>query len=121
MESFDVDVCLVGGGVAGLYAAGALRAAEISVIVLEARDRLGGRVLTEFTAGEASGVPIELGAEFIHGRPPTLLSSIRQAGLRTSAVNGRMYQVRDGKVKPADEDDTRLDDVHELALRVETG
>jgi monoamine oxidase len=115
MESFDADVCILGGGVAGLYAAEILGQAGARIILLEARDRLGGRILTEF-APDGSGIPIELGAEFIHGQPPTLLSVVRGAGLRMSPMNGRMYRVIDGKVKPADEDENRLDEVlHSLS------
>jgi len=108
MERFDADVCVVGGGAAGLFAAEHIGRTGKSVVLLEARDRLGGRILTEF-APDHPKLPIELGAEFIHGRAPTLLSSIHQAGLRTSEVQGRMYRVIGDEAKPADENDTRVD------------
>jgi monoamine oxidase len=66
----DVDVIVVGGGVSGLAAARILSAAGLRVTLLEARDRLGGRIDTRREAGWP--VPIEAGAEFIHGRVPEL-------------------------------------------------
>ena len=65
------DVAIVGAGVSGLAAARDLTNAGLTVTILEARHRIGGRVLTYHDP--LSGLPIELGAEFIHGRPPELL------------------------------------------------
>ncbi|MEY4225940.1 MAG: hypothetical protein RL190_697, partial [Actinomycetota bacterium] len=56
-------VAVIGAGVAGLAAAGALREAGARVAVLEARDRIGGRVCTD----ASWGVPVELGAAWVHG------------------------------------------------------
>jgi len=72
---------VLGGGVAGLAAAHELRrlAPGIELQLLEARQQLGGRILTERDA--QSGEPLELGAEFVHGRPPALLAALREAGI----------------------------------------
>jgi len=59
----DNAVIVVGAGVAGLAAARALTAAGVSVIVLEARDRIGGRTWT-LDVGEAA---VDMGAAWIHG------------------------------------------------------
>jgi monoamine oxidase len=62
---------VIGAGMAGLAAARDLHDAGVSVIILEARDRIGGRVLT---AHDLAAHPVELGAEFIHGdQTPTWL------------------------------------------------
>lgn len=58
-------VLVIGAGVAGLKAAQDLVAAGCKVTVLEGRSRIGGRVHTDRTR---FGVPVELGAQFIHGR-----------------------------------------------------
>lgn len=64
------DVLILGAGAAGLTAARALTRAGLDCTVLEARDRVGGRL---WTAGLApGGAPIELGAEFVHGQPPEI-------------------------------------------------
>ena len=60
----DLDVVVVGAGVAGLAAARTLRDQGMRVLVLEARDRIGGRVHTVRPWG---AVPLELGASWIHG------------------------------------------------------
>lgn len=74
---------VVGAGVAGLTAAGRLQAAGRKVVVLEARARIGGRVCT-FRPDE--GLPVELGAAFVHGDPAPLLHLADQAGVRLLRV-----------------------------------
>ncbi|MBO9045989.1 FAD-dependent oxidoreductase [Curtobacterium flaccumfaciens pv. flaccumfaciens] len=59
----DADVVVVGAGVAGLAAARALALGGQRVVVLEARDRIGGRTWTD----SSLGVPVDLGASWIHG------------------------------------------------------
>jgi monoamine oxidase len=68
--SMIADVVVVGGGFAGLSAARRLRAKGLSVVVLEARDRVGGRVLNQDLA--ASGFPgrvVEMGGQFVGPMP----------------------------------------------------
>jgi len=59
------DVLVIGAGIAGLAAAERLVAEGLRVRVLEARDRAGGRILT--TRPSTFELPIELGAELVHG------------------------------------------------------
>src|ERR1700735_1868094 len=71
------EVLIIGAGVAGLTVARDLTAAGRRVLVLEARDRLGGRIWTHPTPDG----PIELGAEFVHGAFEEILGVARAAGL----------------------------------------
>ena len=94
------SVIVVGAGLAGLAAATDLAAAGMTVSVLEARDRVGGRVHTS----TALGPPVELGAAWIHGvtgNPMTTL--VRQAGLSLSPTDYEDAEVHDfatGRANP---------------------
>jgi monoamine oxidase len=61
-QSFDTDIVIVGAGAAGLGAAQACRATQKRHIILEAQNRIGGRVLTDRSLGE----PYDAGAFYIH-------------------------------------------------------
>jgi len=74
---------VVGAGFAGLAAADALQRAGVEVTVLEARDRVGGRVHSRTLE---NGATIELGAEFVHGAFPETLAVVREAELRLREV-----------------------------------
>src|SRR6476660_2553798 len=80
----DGAVLVIGAGVAGLAAADALCAEGSPVTVLEARERIGGRVHTAST--DDGIVPVELGAEFVHGAKNETWRLIRAAGLATHEV-----------------------------------
>lgn len=81
------DVIVLGAGAAGLAAADRLSRAGLRVTVLEARDRVGGRVHT--VSDPLTGTPLELGAEFLHGKPPLLRKLTRRAKLTVRACNDR--------------------------------
>ena len=66
--SQNPDVIILGAGAAGLSAAVELLRAGLAVSVIEARNRIGGRIFTQ--RDPVCDAPIELGAEFIHGKPP---------------------------------------------------
>lgn len=93
-----MDVVIVGAGAAGLFAARELTRAGKSVIVLEASQRVGGRMLTELEA--AVGRPIELGAEFVHGDAPETTKLLEEARLATVPVTGRHYRSDRGELSP---------------------
>lgn len=97
-ENFDVIV--IGAGVAGLAAAGKLATAGLSVEVLEARERIGGRIFTLHESGLKS--PVELGAEFIHGRPPEIFEALKRNKIRVREVDGDNWCFQDGHLSPCD-------------------
>lgn len=74
-------VVVVGAGLAGLVAATELQAAGVSVVVIEARDRVGGRIQT-LRDGLADGQHAELGAETIYAGQEAVLGICRRLGLR---------------------------------------
>lgn len=74
------DVIVLGAGMGGLVTARALARAGLRVLVLEARDRSGGRVRTLQVPGWP--LPIELGAEFVHGSAEALVSLVEESGGR---------------------------------------
>jgi monoamine oxidase len=104
-----VDVAVVGAGVAGLSAARELTAAGLTVEVIEARPRVGGRVLTARDPSVA--VPLELGAEFVHGGAPETERVAREAGLTICDVNGDRWQSTSRGLRPLDDFWEQLDRV----------
>lgn len=70
------DVVIIGAGMAGLSAAQELVKRGRSVLVLEARDRIGGRV---WTSGGWPDVPVDLGASWIHGTDGNPLTALADA------------------------------------------
>ncbi|KAK2978032.1 hypothetical protein RJ640_028714 [Escallonia rubra] len=86
------SVIVIGGGFAGIAAAVALQDASFQVILLESRDRIGGRVHTDYSFG----FPVDLGASWLHGvcKENPLAHVIGRLGLplyRTSGDNSVLY------------------------------
>ena len=93
----DYDVIVIGAGVAGLEAARRLARRGLRIIVVEARSRLGGRIRTE--RPPEWPVPVELGAEFVHGRPRELVRALAAARARTIELAMRHAFVRRGTIE----------------------
>ncbi|HKH92176.1 MAG TPA: NAD(P)/FAD-dependent oxidoreductase [Gemmatimonadaceae bacterium] len=90
------DTLVIGAGAAGLFAARELMRAGREVVVLEANHRVGGRILTELET--RAGIPIELGAEFVHGEAPETTRLLDEARLATVPVLGRHYRSDHGEL-----------------------
>jgi len=95
----ESDVVIIGAGASGLAAAFELSRARRRVLVLEARDRVGGRCWTRHMPGLE--IPVELGAEFIHGQARVTHALLEKAHLsavdsvreQRYAANGRLRKV----------------------------
>ena len=87
MSGTNHDVLVLGAGIAGLTAARQLAVAGLRVHVVEARNRVGGRIFSHNAGQEV----VELGAEFIHGKPRILWNLIEEAGLETYELGGKQF------------------------------
>lgn len=92
------DAIIIGAGAAGLAAARELDAARKNFVVLEARDRIGGRVLT--TIDPHTALPVELGAEFIHGEAKETMRFLDEARMTTVPVLGSHYRADRNNIQP---------------------
>src|SRR5450756_949931 len=96
------DVVIIGAGVAGLTAANELSTSGRSVLLLEARDRIGGRAWT--LREPELQAPIELGAEFIHGHVPETFELLRKVGQSAVDTAGSHWSLRHGRLEQNTED-----------------
>jgi len=88
---------IIGAGIAGLSAGYHLTQAGHEVIILEARDRIGGRVWTNH---DFAGIPIEFGAELIHGNTVNTWEWVNKLGLKTlhwQKTGDSMIRMEDGR------------------------
>jgi monoamine oxidase len=94
----ETDVCVVGAGLAGLTAARRLSQAGRSVVVLEARERVGGRVWTQ-TSG--TGVPVDMGGCFVGPNHERMHALTKEMGVSTfpTYVQGDNVLATGGKVR----------------------
>ena len=100
-----LDVAIIGAGAAGLAAAEKLAHAGCTALLIEARDRVGGRAWSHHEPGLP--VPIELGAEFIHGRAEPTFTLLGRAGGAAIDCAGRSraerWTLREGRLVPSDD------------------
>lgn len=115
--NYEADILIVGAGVAGLAAARELSRANFKVIILEARDRIGGRIYPEHARGLPSA--IELGAEFVHGRPREILEIAERTHVHLDSVPNSHWYFHDGVIAKSDQFWSKLEQVMEQLKRVE--
>jgi len=83
MTARDADVVVVGAGLAGLTAARELSGTGLEVVVLEARERIGGRTWTKRDA--LAGIDLDMGAMSVDGRQPLVTGELARRGIGTGA------------------------------------
>ncbi|WP_108666505.1 flavin monoamine oxidase family protein [Euzebya rosea] len=111
--AYDADagsVVVIGAGAAGLAAAATLVEEDIDVVVLEARDRIGGRVWTD----RSLGFPVDLGASWIHGTRGNPLTDLAE----DAAVDLHEFDYDDADRRELDTDEG-TDDVDEAVASLE--
>ncbi len=99
MEKYDVIV--IGAGAAGLLAGVRLAEAGRRVVILEARDRVGGRILSEERKGWPG--PVELGAEFVHSGNEVMEAVLKAAKVRKREIEERHWLAGDGRQAKMDD------------------
>ena len=96
----SVDVIILGAGAAGLAAALDIGRAGRTVTILEARNRIGGRILTR--RDSACDIPIELGAEFLHGFAPETWRPLQSRNVPITEVQGDQWCFQNGRLGQCD-------------------
>lgn len=91
-----MNICVIGAGLSGLYAAYLLKNEGFEVKVLEASDKAGGRIRTLQGFAEA---PVELGAEYIHGQYSLFYNYVEYLGTAYAVQKGKSYLYHNGRVR----------------------
>jgi monoamine oxidase len=92
----DLPLLIIGAGAAGLMAASILGRSGFDIVILEGRERTGGRIHT--LEDSLFSFPAEAGAEFIHGKPPVTMKLLKEAGIEYFAIKGKSWNSRQGKL-----------------------
>src|SRR5438128_2012676 len=94
------DVLIIGAGAAGLTAAAELARAHVSALVVDARERIGGRIWSHQEPGLP--VPVEFGAEFIHGYAAATFALLAKATAAAVDTGDTHWWRRAGTLAPVD-------------------
>jgi monoamine oxidase len=100
MANDMADVIIIGAGAAGLAAADVLSAEGKRIVVVEGRSRLGGRIHTMHDP--AWPLPIERGAEFVHGKPKETLDILRASACSLYDVTDEHWLFEKGRLRKSD-------------------
>jgi len=101
VQTKSSEILIIGAGAAGLAAARDLSVAGCKVAVIEARNRIGGRIFTH--RDPSNPIPIELGAEFVHGKSPELWRIAQRARLELKEVSERHWYFENDKLSKSDD------------------
>ena len=83
----EYDIIIIGAGAAGLMAALALTEANKKILILEGRERIGGRIHSLDYGNKV----LEAGAEFVHGNLPLTMHLLKESNIEFLATRGKMY------------------------------
>jgi len=109
----NVDIIIIGAGAAGLAAGRELSKAGKKVFLLEAQNRIGGRIHTITVPGFS--MYLEAGAEFIHGEMPVTQSLLNEAGIPYFKTKGNYYNIRNGKFLDPETNNSDFSTLYEKA------
>ena len=109
------DVIVVGAGASGLMCARDLISAGYRVTILEARDRVGGRIHT--ISDTRFPLPVELGAEFVHGDLPLTKQLLQEAEINIVRIQGDLWRLEKGAFV---EQEDFIEDTGEVIKRLKT-
>jgi monoamine oxidase len=90
----NYDIIILGAGITGLYLARSLSLKGYAVLVVEARERTGGRIHTLHNVGFSR--PVDTGAEFVHGNPPLIESLLREAKVSITKGTAKTHGIERG-------------------------
>src|SRR6476620_9672305 len=96
----NYDILIIGAGASGLMAAWDLSVAGKRVAILEAKDRIGGRIFD--IHDDRVSIPVELGAEFIHGDLELTNFILKKANAKTYERSGDVYKYEEGGIQESD-------------------
>ncbi len=93
------EIVIIGAGISGLSVGRSLLEMGHSVTVVEARDRMGGRI---HTLDSKFSRTVETGAEFIHGKLPHTLKLLKEAGQNKTLIKGKFYTISKNELEKGD-------------------
>jgi len=93
----EIDVIVIGGGAAGLMTSRELVRKGKTVCLLEARDRVGGRINTVYDSPVSEH--IEMGAEFVHGNLEATMQLLKEGNIGYHRMGGTSWHYRGGALK----------------------
>src|SRR5688572_12789432 len=109
------DILVIGAGVTGLVIAKELCNSGKKVMILEAQDRAGGRIHT--VSDPAFSLPVELGAEFVHGDLELTIELLKEAGIEYYPIRGKLWRSGNGRLEKQSD---FIEDEKELLKRLKS-
>lgn len=110
-------IVIIGAGISGLFAARGLLAKGHQVTLVEARNRVGGRI---HAVREAFSSPVETGAEFVHGDQPITFALLNEARMAKHRMKGKFYSIAKDELQRGDMLDDHWKELFRALDKLET-